>query len=1272
MFFTRREETSIPSFITKALCIRPALSSSLLSASSPLTFQLVQAIHFDGDPICLPTNYQNRWKDEPYAVINSDIEENNKELCFANICLFGVTSIGNSVMTLVEGYRPYVRVELNPGACTANDAEALRSKISSDYRIKKESPNVTIEIENLKRFYGWLPDSSGNGETKKFKYAKLRFDNWKAAQTATYVLEKMGYSVTDKNVKPLCKFMNDLELVPSDWIICNNFKILDNKLQRISNCQLEITTTTQCIKPAHDDAIAPLLVASFDCEMYSSDGSFPNPLKGDYVNFIGASFWKYGDKFHELTRFVLCLGSIDQPKQEEGLIVVSFQSKKELIEGFRDLIVAADPDIVTGWNTYGFDYLFLHEDYKQNFLPPSLRGSEDLQIEAIHMTRKVNNFQPSIINSAPALLAKVREKCGNNFVKDWMEKNEKKFGSKNIKILQKLEKLIVPLSKPSSDSSSLSAYAAADLLDDNNSQASENGEEEDEVQGTKKFSSMLAATVAQDMRVSLKAILMKNDGKCDESASRKTKSVFEELLNENNAEKLISFWKNIQSNCGANAEMLLKEKTFSNSSSRGLYLGRLAAQKSDLVEKRMTSAARGDNTYYFWNMIGRINIDLMQVIKDDKKPEDNTLKFAAIHWLGGGSDNEKIELSANEMFAAFASGDLSKRLDIARYCSRDCDIPIKLIQKMSYIPTWVEMSRVTFTWTHDVINSGQQVKVFNLISRFVRGQYALNIADSGWPKSADDDDIGMDSDALKKRKPDYQGATVIEPIAGFYEDCISTLDFESLYPSIIRYFNLCPSVLILDPKLKSNTKEELFKQNIEIESHEIQHNILLKGGIYKNEARTYSFATHTQGVLPKLLKRLLDARKSVKREMAACEDPAQKAILNGRQNGIKVACNSVYGFCGVSLDRGLLPCKPVAAVTTLKGRAFIDAAKSYVESNYKGSKVIYGDTDSVMIFWGKDISVEKAAAMGKEASYQITQLLRTGKLEGIGGAGQILDSNTSSHISEACSAVSLAYEKTYRPYLLLRKKNYAGLKYTENAKGEFHKEVDMKGIDAIRRDRPKFLRTISNEILDVLLLERSPEKALETLHSYLINIAAGKLSLDNFILSKSLKSSYVNNNLPHVTAWKRMSERGDEGLPPIGSRMPFIVIDLPNSQKLKLYEKTEHPQHVKNKNLQIDKLYYLESLKNPITKLLQYVVPMETLKNIFKAAKDSAKFKSSNTAKLFDLEMGDKCLSVFNEHKTEKLLQNTKRKASEALLRPSQQKSKKIGATSQMSLTSFL
>ena len=42
----------------------------------------------------------------------------------------------------------------------------------------------------------------------------------------------------------------------------------------------------------------------------------------------------------------------------------------------------------------------------------------------------------------------------------------------------------------------------------------------------------------------------------------------------------------------------------------------------------------------------------------------------------------------------------------------------------------------------------------------------------------------------------YEGATVLDPIRGFYNKPISTLDFASLYPSIMQAHNLCYTTLV--------------------------------------------------------------------------------------------------------------------------------------------------------------------------------------------------------------------------------------------------------------------------------------------------------------------------------------------------------------------------------------------------------------------------------------------------------------------------------------------
>jgi DNA polymerase elongation subunit (family B) len=151
------------------------------------------------------------------------------------------------------------------------------------------------------------------------------------------------------------------------------------------------------------------------------------------------------------------------------------------------------------------------------------------------------------------------------------------------------------------------------------------------------------------------------------------------------------------------------------------------------------------------------------------------------------------------------------------------------------------------------------------------------------------------------------------------------------------------------------------------------------------------------------------------------------------------------------------------------------------------------------------------------------------------------------------------------------------------------------------------------------------ELAISTLKSSLQNIASDGALLEDFVLSKSLKGHYASPNLPHVTAWRRMAARGDEGIPPIGARMPYIVVvdkagGGGKKSSSKLYERTEHPSFVKAANLTVDRQYYVESLQNPLTKLLQYVSSDVEIKTIFREATDRALMTSSRIVSLLDLK----------------------------------------------------
>merc|ERR1711879_923188 len=107
----------------------------------------------------------------------------------------------------------------------------------------------------------------------------------------------------------------------------------------------------------------------------------------------------------------------------------------------------------------------------------------------------------------------------------------------------------------------------------------------------------------------------------------------------------------------------------------------------------------------------------------------------------------------------------------------------------------------------------------------------------------------------------------------------------------------------------------------------------------------------------------------------------------------------------------------------------IETTKREVESYYNvengfeaDAKVIYGDTDSVMVRFGcKDI--ETAMRLGAEAAVKVTSVF--------------------------VAPIKLEFEKVYFPYLLISKKRYAGLYWTKPDK---YDKMDAKGIETVRRD----------------------------------------------------------------------------------------------------------------------------------------------------------------------------------------------------------------------------
>jgi DNA polymerase delta subunit 1 len=327
--------------------------------------------------------------------------------------------------------------------------------------------------------------------------------------------------------------------------------------------------------------------------------------------------------------------------------------------------------------------------------------------------------------------------------------------------------------------------------------------------------------------------------------------------------------------------------------------GRVKGEVAELVEKNLSSSALGNNELKMVPMTGRYVFDLFQDVKREHKLESYSLNNVSKHFL----KDQKLDMPPKEMFARFREGNPVKLGEVADYCIKDTELPHALMEKLCQIQNQVEMAKACWVPLAFLSERGQQIKVFSQMAKKAR---ELNFVIPTFKRSAAVED-------------GYQGATVLEAQTGAYYAPITALDFASLYPSIMCAENLCYSTLVINPKYD-----------------------YLPGVKYETFGEHRFAQAPAPSLLPVILMDLKAFRKKAKKDMAAAEGTPMEAIYNGKQLAYKISMNSIYGFTGAS--KGMLPLMAIASTVTMRGRQMIEETKNYVENNFPGSRVRYGDS----------------------------------------------------------------------------------------------------------------------------------------------------------------------------------------------------------------------------------------------------------------------------------------------------------------------------------------
>lgn len=503
---------------------------------------------------------------------------------------------------------------------------------------------------------------------------------------------------------------------------------------------------------------------------------------------------------------------------------------------------------------------------------------------------------------------------------------------------------------------------------------------------------------------------------------------------------------------------------------------------------------------------GRVVVDSYQILKRDPwvkfhRYNLDTIAKALLH-------DQKHNVTYRELDTLWHGGreDMKKFIEYSR---KDAELALRLVTEKRLLDKFYELSKISGLLLQDCLG-GQASRVEMMLLHEFR---AKNFVLPSRPSKA-----LLAKRSKEREKKELKGATVLEPLKGLHAGSyVLVLDFKSLYPNIMRTYNISPDTL-----LPSDSS--------------LDH-------IESPTGTKFVHPSIKEGILPNLLRRLLDARSAVRKEMKSAQGEARR-ILNAKQLAFKDLSNSVYGYTGYV--RARLYMIDVANSITAYGRENLVKTKKLIEEQY-ASDIIYADTDSTFI--KTDITdLEKAKETGEAIADFVTKNL-PGHLE-------------------------LQFEKVYRTFLILSKKRYAGWCFFQEA-GNWKDMIEMKGIETVRRDWCPLVSEVMEDILGVILKEGDVNKALTRMKDVMEKLKKGEIPLEKLTIVKGITKSIESYESlsPHIEVAKKLKARNPHEPPKVGDRLGFVIIK--GNQILS--KRAEDPEHAKTHKLQIDSDYYIQS-----------------------------------------------------------------------------------------------
>lgn len=548
------------------------------------------------------------------------------------------------------------------------------------------------------------------------------------------------------------------------------------------------------------------------------------------------------------------------------------------------------------------------------------------------------------------------------------------------------------------------------------------------------------------------------------------------------------------------------------------------------------------------DMKGRLIFDMILFYRDFLPDRLKSYKLDSVceHY---GLETKKQDMPYRDLNMIFRDSDChdptaaSRMVKAVEYCVQDAYLCILLMEKKNVFGSCCGFSTVVGLNPDQIITKGQIAKGDAFLLRYARwysevGRIILT--------RRTNTEIKYDGGYVRCYKP------------GFHKN-VACADVQSMYPSLMKGLNLCPTTLrdvnddedstdnIVEVRYRTierTTKfqieadtmiEDTYSDHSDSDDEVAEAEIPKKKSsklndiieITKDVVQTFRFVSDSVrvGLIPMAIKELLSERKKRRDEMKTTTSAEKIADLDAEQNALKIMANSLYGAMGNQFPR-CRSCVEVASSVTTMGQNAIKSVNRYFKN--LGNVVIYNDTDSVMF---RSDAICKELYRGREATdydrlrdehYKIIRKMNPGAPdEGVMPKSLVME----------C-------EKFIIAGIYLKPKMYILWTYDgRTPDGKLKVKMVPKGVPLARRDCCGALLVVYEALIISIYEEVGYVDSLQIVLSFLEGFES--LDFSQFVTVSRYRGSYKSANAPMAVLANKMISFG---LPvAAGDRLSYVI-----------------------------------------------------------------------------------------------------------------------------------